>query len=30
MTTVSLELELVAWEPVGDDPTWFNTNDIPK
>ena len=30
ITTVTLALELVSLEPVGDDPTWFSTSDVPK
>ena len=30
ITTVTLALELISLEPVGDDPTRFGTSDIPK
>ena len=29
MTTMILALELALLEPVGDDPTWSDTSEIP-
>ena len=30
MTTVIITLALETLEPIGDDPTWFDMNDISK
>ena len=30
ITTVTLALELASFEPIGDDPMWFGTSDVPK